>query len=325
VKAIADALYTAQTVLVVSHENPDGDCLGSSLALALALEPDGKEVTVASTDGVPTTYRFLPTAERVTSSPPLGGPFDVGIGVECSDVSRAGRFAEALAGSRIVVNIDHHLNNSGYGDLVWQDPQASAVAEMFHALICELGREIDERMATCLMTGLLTDTGSFRYASVRPESYLLAAELVRRGAQPHRIYEQVYESRPAPAVRLLGLALAKTVLAADGALAWSVVDEEMLRTSGALWEDTESIVGTLRSIAGVRLAILFKVQPDGIQVSLRAREGVRANEVAARFGGGGHIGAAGFTAQEPFEQVLKGTLRAAESEVQRPWTASSIY
>lgn len=316
-KAIADAIRAAQTVLVVNHENPDGDCLGSSLALALALEPEGKGVTVGSTDGVPATYRFLPTAERVTSSPPLGGPFDVGIGVECSDVSRAGRFADALAGSRVVVNIDHHLNNSGYGDLVWQEPRASAVAEMFYALIQKLGCEIDERMATCLMTGLLTDTGSFRYASVRPESYLLAAELVRRGAEPHRIYEQVYESRPAQAVRLLGLALGKMVLAAEGALVWSVVDEEMLRASDAQWEDTESIVGTLRSIAGVRLAILFKVQPDAIQVSLRARGGVRANEIAARFGGGGHVGAAGFTAQEHFAQVLDGTLRAADAEVQR--------
>jgi phosphoesterase RecJ-like protein len=318
VKAIADALRAARTVLVVSHENPDGDCLGSSLALAFALEEEpGKQVTVASTDGVPAIYRFLPGAERVTDREEIEGPFDVAIGVECSDLDRAGRFAEALAGGRVVVNIDHHLNNSGYGDLIWQDPEAAAVAEMFYALIRELGCEVDERIATCLMTGLLTDTGSFRYASVRPESYLLAAELVKRGAQPHWIYEQVYESRPVPAVRLLGLALGRMVLSAEGAVVWTVVDEEMLRTAGARWEDTENIVGTLRSVAGVRLAVVFRVESQGIKVSLRARDDVRANEIAARFGGGGHMGAAGFTAREPLEHVISGTLRAAESEVKR--------
>ncbi|MDR5683895.1 MAG: DHH family phosphoesterase [Armatimonadota bacterium] len=316
-KAIADGLRAAQTVLIVNHENPDGDCLGSSLALALALESLGKQVTVASTDGVPAMYGFLPGADRITERADLGGPFDVAVGVECSDVHRAGKFAGALSAARVVVNIDHHLDNSGYGDLVWSDPEASAVAELFYRLILELGCEVDERIATCLMTGLLTDTGSFRYASVRPDSYLLAAELVRRGAQPHRIYERVYESRPPAAVRLLGLALARMVLSGDGALAWTVVDEPMLQAAGARWEDTENIVGTLRSVAGVRLAVLFKVQAQEVKVSLRARDGVRANDVALRFGGGGHVGAAGFTARGPFDSVLAQTLQAAEEELRR--------
>lgn len=307
--AVADALRSARRVLVVNHENPDGDCLGGSLALGLALDRLGVDVVVASTDGVPDAYRFLPTSERVVDW--VDGAFDVAVAVECSDVSRAGRLAAALSSARLVVNLDHHLDNTGYGHVVWQDPEAASVCEMVWELVGALGVEVDEAMATCLMTGLLTDTGSFRYASVRPETFLRAAELVRRGARPHRIYERIYEARPVGAVRLLGLALARLQLSADGQVAWTTVDEALLQQAGARWEDTENIVEALRSIAGVRLALLFKAEPSRVKVSLRARDGVAANRLAARFGGGGHAAAAGFTAQRPVEEVVRDTLAAA--------------
>jgi len=314
--AVASALRAARRVLAACHESPDGDCLGGALALCLALERAGKRVVVASTDGVPAVYRFLPAWERVTDRVEGLGSFDVAVALECADLERAGRFAPVLAACPVLVNLDHHRDNTGYGHLVWQDPQAASVCEMVYALLAELGAEVDEPVATCLMTGLLTDTGSFRYSSVRPETFELAAELVRRGARPDRIYELVYESRPPSAVRLLGLALSRLQLSADGRVAWSVVDEAMLQQAGARWEDTENIVETLRSIAGVRLALLFKVEPSRVKVSLRARDGARANEVAARFGGGGHLGAAGFVARGDLEDVVRQTLQAAAAEVQ---------
>lgn len=308
---IARALLAARRVLVVSHEHPDGDSLGSSLALALALERLGREVVVGAPEGVPPLYRFLPTWERVCATPPEG-PFDVAVGVECSSLERAGPFAMAISSASVIVNIDHHLGNSGYGDLVWVEPEASAVAELFAELVRALGVEFDPAIATCLLTALLTDTGSFRYASVRPESFLLAAELVRCGARPHEIYERVYESRSLPSMRLLGRALLRMDVALDGALVWTVVDEAMVAEAGGTWADTESIVTTLRGIAGVRCAILFRVEGGRVRVSLRTREGVAAHEIAARFGGGGHAGAAGFVAFEDPEGVIRKTLKAAE-------------
>ncbi|MBM3450615.1 MAG: bifunctional oligoribonuclease/PAP phosphatase NrnA, partial [Armatimonadetes bacterium] len=139
VKAVADALRAARRILLVNHESPDGDSLGSSLALALALRRIGKEVVVGSSDGLPTVYGDLPGAALVTERVDGIGAFDVAVGVECSDLGRAGRFGPALAGAAVVVNIDHHRDNSRYGDLVWQDPEASSVAELVKTLIRELG------------------------------------------------------------------------------------------------------------------------------------------------------------------------------------------
>lgn len=311
---IARALRGAGRILVVSHERPDGDSLGSALALALALERLEKAVVVGSQDGVPAMYRFLPTWERVRLTPPPE-PFDVAVGVECSDPARAGVFAAALSGAPLVVNIDHHLANSGYGHLVWVEPEASAVAELMSEVIAALGVAVDEPIATCLLTGLLTDTGSFRYPSVRPQSFLLAADLVRSGARPHEIYERVYESRSVASARLLGWALSRMETAADGSLIWTVVDETMVRACGGSWEDTENIATTLRGIAGVRCAILFRLEADKVRVSLRTREGVDANEIARRFGGGGHAGAAGFVATGRPDEVIRATLAAAEEAV----------
>lgn len=306
---VVRALRSARRVLLVNHEAPDGDCLGGSLALGLALDRLGMDVVVGSTDGVPAIYRFLPSSERVVDR--VEGTFDVAVAVECSDVSRAGRLADALSSARLVVNLDHHLDNTGYGHVVWRDPLAAAVCEMIWELLGALDVEVDESIATCLMTGLITDTGSFRYSSVRPRTFRLAAELVRRGARPDHIYERVYEARPVAAVRLLGLALARLQLSADGKVAWTTVDETLLNQVGARWEDTENIVETLRSIAGVRLALLFKAEGNRVKVSLRSRDGVAANQLAARFGGGGHVAAAGFTTQGPVEEVVRVTLSEA--------------
>ncbi|MDR5709050.1 MAG: bifunctional oligoribonuclease/PAP phosphatase NrnA [Armatimonadota bacterium] len=320
---IARALEAARRILIVAHERPDADALGGALALALALERLGKEVVVGSQEGVPQLYRFLPTWERVTATPPQDR-FDVSVGMECSDLARAGNFAAPLRAARMVINLDHHLDNSGYGDLVWVEPEASAVVELVAELIRELRVPFEEPIATCLMAGLLTDTGSFRYASVRPESFLLAAELVRCGARPHEIYERVYESRSPASMRLLGWSLVRMRLELGGALAWTVVDEALLREAGASWEDTENIVSHLRGIAGVRVAVLFRVDAEEVRVSLRSRGGVRVNELAARFGGGGHAQAAGFTSTEPSEQVIQKTLHAA-GELLRAAPAAGMH
>jgi bifunctional oligoribonuclease and PAP phosphatase NrnA len=307
---IAEALRSRRHVLLLNHESPDGDCLGSTLALGHALWARGQRATVGSVDGLPEMYRFLPGSDRVTSVLPGGETFDAAVFMECSTPERAGGLAARAAGVPLWVNIDHHVSNAGYGDLIYSDVTASAVGELVYPIVQALVPALDRSMATCLMTALLTDTGSFRYASVTPRTFTIAAELLGAGASPAEVYVEVYENRPVTSLRLLGMALSRLTVSEDGRVAWTVVTQEMLRDAGARMEETEGIVTTLRALRGVQVAILFKEEPDAIRVSLRGRGGVRVNVIAEAFGGGGHAAAAGFTARGALPDVVRQTLDA---------------
>ncbi|HEV2358192.1 MAG TPA: DHH family phosphoesterase [bacterium] len=310
---IAETLL-GRPVLLLNHVSPDGDCLGSTLALARALWARERPAVVASTDGVPDMYRFLPGADRIVTDVPAVDAFGAVVFMECSTPDRAGSLAARAAAVPLTINIDHHVSNAGYGDLVLYDPAAAAVGELVTPIVAALG-PIDPATATCLLTALLTDTGSFRYASVTPRTLRIAADLVQAGASPAHVYTQVYENRPAAALRLLGLALSRLALSPDGRIAWTAVTQAMLREAGAPMEESEGIVGWLRAMVGVQVAVLFKEEPDGIHVSLRGRPGVRAHVIAEAFGGGGHAAAAGFTATGPLPDVVRRTLDAVEREL----------
>jgi bifunctional oligoribonuclease and PAP phosphatase NrnA len=312
---IAETLKGRHHVLLLNHVSPDGDSLGSTLALARALWARGQRATVGSSDGVPEVYRFLPGSDRVLAEIPEGERFDAVIFMECSSPERAGPLAARAAGVPLWVNIDHHVSNTGYGDLVLWDVEAAAVAEVVFPIVAALHPSLDAETAVCLMTALLTDTGSFHYASVTPRSFELAAELLRAGASPMAVYGQVYENRSAASVRLLGMALSRMVVDESGRVAWTTVTQEMLKDTGATMEDSEGIVGALRVIRGIQVSVLFKEEPDGIRVSLRGAGGVRANVIAEAFGGGGHAAAAGFSATEPLDDVVRQTLAVIRREL----------
>jgi len=312
---VADALGTRRHVLLLNHVSPDGDCLGSTLALARALWARGQQATVGSADGVPGMYRFLPGAERVQRDIPEGIGVDAVVFMECSTPERAGALAARAAGVPLWINIDHHLSNAGFGDVIYYDASAAAVGELVYPIVRTLTPAIDAGTATCLLCALLTDTGSFRFTSVTPRTLTVAADLVAAGASPSEVYAQVYESRPATALRVMGMALSRLAVSPDGRVAWTVVTQAMLRESGATMEDSEGIVGELRALAGVDVALLFKEEPDGIHVSLRARGGVRAHAIAEAFGGGGHAAAAGFTGHGPLDEVIRQTLEVVRREL----------
>jgi len=310
---IAETLL-GRRVLLLNHVSPDGDCLGSTLALARALRARGQHAVVASSDGVPEMYRFLPGADKIVTELPPDEPFEAVVFMECSSPDRAGALAARAVGVPLWINIDHHVSNGGYGDLILYEPAAAAVGELVTPIVRALG-PIDAATATCLLTALLTDTGSFRYASVTPHTLRVAADLVEWGASPADVYTQVYENRPVVAVRLLGMALSRLEVSPDGRVAWTAVTQEMLRASGASMEESEGIVGALRALGGVQVAVLFKEETDGIRVSLRGRAGVRAHLIAEAFGGGGHAAAAGFTATGPLPDVVRRTLEAVQREL----------
>lgn len=313
-ETIAGILKSSPDVLIVCHVGPDGDCLGGGLALALGCEALGIRATVGSADGVPEAYAALPGASRIVTMPPEGRP-SVGVAVECSSPERAGVFAGALQQSRTVINIDHHLSNTGYGNVVYWDTSAAAVGEQIHEILRALGVPVTEMMAQCLLTALVTDTGSFRFPNTTAKTLRLAADLMDRGASVHAVVERVYETRTAGSLRLTGAALRELTLSADGRVAWTVVTPQMLQTAGAATEDTTGLVGMIRQIRGVKIALLFEVTPAGIRVGIRSREPARSHVIAETFGGGGHRGAAGFTAQGALDDVIARTLAEAEREL----------
>jgi len=314
-ETIAGILKSSPDVLIVCHVGPDGDCLGGGLALALACEAVGVRATVGSADGVPEAYAALPGASSIATDPPAETRYSVGVAVECSTLDRAGSFADALQRSRTLINIDHHLSNAGYGNIVYWDTSAAAVGELIHEIVRALGVGVTPAIAQCLLTAIVTDTGSFRFPNTTPRTLRLAADLMERGSSVHAVVEQVYETRTPGSLRLTGAALRELTLSADGRIAWTVVTPEMLQKTGALTEDTAGLVGMLRQIRGVKVALLFEVTPAGVRVGIRSRDAVRSNVIAETFGGGGHKGAAGFTAQGELDDVIARTLAEAEKEL----------
>lgn len=314
VSQIATRLRTSRSVLIACHVAPDGDCLGSALGLRLALSRLGVPAVVGSSDGVPEPFVTLPGAERIlTAVPPQ--TFETGVAVECSMLDRAGVFAPALAAATTVINIDHHLSNAGYGTFVYCDTSAAAVGELFARIIHALGVPVDRDLAQCLLTAVVTDTGSFRYTNTTAAALRLAADLIDAGASIQEIVERVYETRTEGGLRLLGMALANVRRSADGRIAWTAVTPEMLAATGALPEETTGIVGMLRQIKGVQVALLFEVTPHGVRVGIRSRDGARSNVIAEHFGGGGHQAAAGFTGTGTLEEVVARTLAAVTREL----------
>jgi len=321
---IAAVLRKSRNVLIACHVAPDGDCLGSALGLRLALARIGVDALVGSADGVPDAFLRLPGAAEIISAPPAARA-EVAVAVECSTPDRAGIFAQALADAKTLINIDHHLSNAGYGHLVYWDTAAAATGEQMAHVIAALRVPTDREIAECLLTAVVTDTGSFRYRNTTARSLRLAADLVDAGASVHAIVERVYETRSVGGLRLLGMALAGLTLGADGRIVWTTVTPEMLISAGAQPEEVTGIVGMLRQIRGVQVALLFEVTPQGVRVGIRSRDGARSHVIAEAFGGGGHQEAAGFTATGPLDKVIAATLAEAEKELRQAGRAPAPF
>lgn len=281
---------------IASHENPDGDAVGSVVALSLALMQMGKQVQALCPDPVPRRYRFLPHWELISTAPPDQTP-EVGIALDCDGPGRLGTMQNVVCGADRVIDIDHHVSEHTFGDLVLVDPAAPATCEIILSLLQELPVQLTESIATCLYCGLGTDTGFFRFQNTSARAFTAAAVLVEAGAVPSVIAQQAYVSKSPSALALLGRALTSVHYLADGAIAVAALSRRDFEETGAAPEETEGIIDHLKACEGVRVAVLLseKVSGDGVRCSLRATDETDVGALAEAHGGGGHRAAAGCT------------------------------
>lgn len=271
--------------------NPDGDAIGSQLALYGALIGLGKQVVIINTSPLPEVYRFLPRAEVINHSNPVSGDFDLVFVLDCADLSRVGEWA---VNSRVTVNVDHHHKGELFGDLNWCREEACSTAELIYELIKGLGIGLDESMATNIYAGILTDTGSFHFDNTTSYSLMLAGRLVEMGVNPRYVAEQLYETLPPSTITLLGHGLKGLELSSEGQMGSLTITRDMLQKSEAKPWETENLINYPKSIKGVRVALLFQqIEDDYYKVSLRSKGEINVAQIAKEFGGGGHYHAAG--------------------------------
>ncbi len=305
--AASAAIAAAQKIVMACHINPDGDALGSLIALGLAIKDKypAKDVTLISRDGVPEIYRFLPGHDNVLQTTDRSD-FDLAIVLDSGDLSRVGKeIVSIVMGAAIQMDIDHHVGEGAFGNVKLLNSRAAATAEIVFDLIAEIDTPITPDIAKCLLTGVITDTGSFRFMNVTPRTLRIAATLIEAGASPALIAEQVFDNRQFSATRLMGLSLTSLQHTPDGKISWAHVAQQDFLDTGATDEDTEGFINYVRAIRGTEIALLFReTKPGVIRISLRSCEGRDVAKIAAQFGGGGHRMAAGCS--------FTGTLADAE-------------
>jgi len=301
--------------LLVLHEFPDGDSVGSNLAMALALEKLGKSVTVAAPIPPPERFSFLPTFDRLVELDRLPRPleeYECLFLIDCSDPHRAGLDEKDLAKAGWVVNVDHHPSNTFFGTVNYVEPGASAAAEQVKKVISELGVALDRDMALCLYVAVSTDTGGFRFDNTTANTHRLAAELLELGVEPGPVGEIVHDTRTLSSLRLVQRMLGTLSFALGGRIAWVVVTRKMLEECGATDEEVEGLVSYPRMIDFVDVCFLLQEMGEGtVRVALRSKRNLDVSVVASALGGGGHRKAAGCLLEGTVDDVLARVLAEA--------------
>ncbi len=317
---VVDVLSRAQSILCAIQQEPDGDAVGSTLGLALALEERGKAVTLLCSTGVPENLRFLPGLERLVQRLPDDAAFDATVVCDAGASHRIGPGLPPPERRGVTLNLDHHLTSDDFGDVNYVDADAASVGVLVFRLLRAMGHPLSPKVATALYTSVLTDTGSFRYSSTNPEALEVAASLVQAGADPWTVSSAVYEQQPVARLKLLREVLGTLYLSTDGTFAALSLTRSMLGESGDP-SLADGFVNYARSIRGVEVAALFTEpapgRPAEWSVSLRSRGRVNVAQVAQRFGGGGHHNAAGARLAGPLASARDQVARAVREELGR--------
>ena len=308
IDALLDAFRASPRFILTSHSRPDGDAIGSVLALAEILDQMGRQTDVVFADPIPLVYHTLPNVGRIHHTPSAADIADHSIPailLECDGIARTGLLGLE---DRPLINIDHHASGRHFASVNWIDEHACAVAAMVYRIAVAAKVEITSSMATCLYTAILSDTGGFTYSGTNAETFALVHDLATRGANPSQIARDIYFSNSASKIRLLGAALSN--FQCDGNVAWTWVTSKDMDLAGAEAEDCEGVVNYLISIAGVESAVFLREVPDinQFRLSIRSKGKLDVARIAESFGGGGHRSASGCTLGGPLDEATERIL-----------------
>ena len=308
---ILEEINKANSIVLLAHENPDGDAIGSCLAMKLALEELGKKADLIMPE-YPQEFEILPGANEIIKESNIKN-YDLAIALDCASIKLLGNCEEYFNNAKVKIVIDHHSSNTMYGDFNYVDQDAPAVCQLLLVVLGYFKVEVTKDIGTCILTGIITDTGGFRYESVTAETFRFVADLCDKGVKVSKIYQQVFGSKPRAKFELHRLAQDRIEFLENGKVAYTYITREDEERFGCKNGDHDGIVEEGRDVEGVEVSIFLRETPKGIKGSLRSKNYVNVSQVAMMFGGGGHIRAAGLTVQGSMDQIKAQILNAVRT------------
>jgi len=309
---IIQQLNNSNHVLIASHTNPDGDAIGSLLAVGLALDSLNKKTVLFNESPIPAVYRFLPIIELIEHESKDSCAFDTAVILDCGNIQRLGRSAETVSRIPVIINIDHHMTNTRFGTCRLIDVSACSTAEIAYGIIKKMGIRINEAIAASIYTGILTDTGSFRFSNTNKAAFTICEEMIGCGVNPYEVAQHVYGKYSLGRIRLLNLALDSIEISENRKLSMMTVTQDMIEETGTQPEDVDGLINYARRIEDVKLAALIHEEKmnshqsndlKNFHVSLRSDGSVDVAAIATSFGGGGHASAAGFDIETTLDAI----------------------
>ena len=319
---IINLLKNSNHILIASHANPDGDAIGALIALGVSLDALNNKTTLYNESPIPAIYRFLPTVDRIVRHIDDQNLFDTAVILDCGDLERIGNALSTISRIPHIINIDHHVTNTRFGEFNLIDPSACATSEIVYRLIRRMEAAINLATATSIYTGILTDTGSFRFSNTNKAAFDICAEMVALGVEPYSIAQLVYGTYSLGRIKLLNLALDSIEISKNRKLSMMAVTQEMLNETGTKPEDIDGFINYAKGIEDVQVAVLIQeffndkkeVQShEHFHVSLRSNGTVNVAEIASTFGGGGHSNAAGFSIESTLAHLKSRVDKLAET------------
>jgi len=310
---IVDTIRSRHRFVISSHARPDGDSIGSQLAAAYALRDLGKVVTIVNADRAPQPIMQFPGVGSITIADRVEGEYDAAIIMECGDLARTG-----VAGldRSLVINIDHHPGNTGYGQINWFDPAAAACGEMVFDLVQALGVPLTVEIATHIYLAILTDTGSFHYSSISTRTFDICRATLEAGVDPVAVARNVYDSNNMGRLKLFGAVLSAMQLDPTGRIAIVYLDHEMARAAGGTYDDTEGLINLPLTVKEIQAVVFFKqMEGEEYRVSMRSKGEIDIGAVAKEFSGGGHKNAAGCTVKGGIDALQKMFVEKIEDAI----------
>lgn len=298
---ILEEIKNADKIAILTHENPDGDAIGSSLALKLALKQLGKEADLIVPE-FPKSFEFLPGADEIIKESNVE-QYDVTFALDCASIKLLNGFVKYFDNAKTKIIIDHHSSNTMYGDLNYVDQDAPACAQLLLVVFNYFNINVTHEIGTCILTGIITDTGGLRYEGVTAETFRFVAELCEKGVKVSKVYEQVFASKSRAKFELHRIALNRLEFLENGRIAFTYITKKDEEDVGASNGDYDGIVENGRDVEGVEVSVFLRETSNGIKISLRSKDQVNVSQVAMIFGGGGHVRAAGCKIQGNIEQV----------------------